>query len=320
MISAPCGSRMLRRSPRRSTRARLMRCVVLSFATLNRARKAAAAAAAVARGSTPVPVKAMWLMPEAAFVATSRLAVRVPAAEGTNWTPIAQAAPEGMTAPPQVLLTTRKSAAAGPLRATADTARLEAPAGSGTPKLVTVAPCGAAGVPSAWPPKSSPDGPVEHGHRRTRELASDDELVRRGVVQAAAGQPEDVVVGRAAGHAVRCRGVADVSTGRDRGRHRRVPAEEGPDRAADGAGEARARREAAARVDRLGSSPLVVRRHRRRSERLRRGVGRVRGSPPVMRTRMRMNAAGPLGGLTASWARTSFALSVPDARSAPAFQ
>src|SRR6478672_49575 len=179
MISAPCGRSMLRRRPRRSTRARLMRCVVLSFATLNRARKAAAAAAAVARGSTPAPVKAMWLTPEAALVATSRLAVRGPAAEGTNWTPIAQAAPDGMTAPPQVLLTTRKSAAAGPLTPMADTARLDAPAGSGTPKLVTVAPCGAVGLPSAWLPKSRPAGPWKTG---TGGPASLPATVNRSVV------------------------------------------------------------------------------------------------------------------------------------------
>src|SRR5262249_11423419 len=45
------------------------------------------------------------------------------------------------------------------------------------------------------------------------------------------------------------------------------------------------------------------------------------GTAPVRTTRTRMNAAGPLGALTASWARTSFALPAPlMVRSAPALK
>ena len=270
---------MLRRRPRRSTRARLMRCVVLSFATLNRARKAAAAAAAVAAGRRRCPSRRCGSC-------RRRRSSRRPGSPsepgGRGDELDADRAGgarrhDGATAGAADDAEVRGRGAAQADAPTRPGWRRRA--GSGTPKLVTVAPCA--------------------GRRRAERLAAEVEP-RRGRGTTGTGGPASLPattnasVVRCSGRrrsarktlllvglpVTRC-GVAASPTYPRAGPRARPSGPSG--------GRARSRRRRRRRSSRtvrgcsptstvVGSGPLGVRRDRRRSERLRRRVGRV-GQP-----------------------------------------
>ena len=72
MISAPCGRRMLRSRPRRRTRARLIRCVVRSFATLSAAGRRPRRRPPSHAGRRRLPSTRCGHRPRRRCVATSR--------------------------------------------------------------------------------------------------------------------------------------------------------------------------------------------------------------------------------------------------------